>query len=52
VFPNDEAVIEILFINVRNFTNKWTKHHGWEIVMNQLSMILGDRLPLAVIDEV
>jgi putative transposase len=50
VFPNDEAVIKILFLNVRNFTNKWTKRHGWDIVMNQLSMIFGERLSPDVID--
>ncbi len=50
VFPNDEAVIKILFLNVRNFTNKWTKRHGWDIVMNQLSMIFGERLSPDIID--
>lgn len=52
VFPNDEAVIKILFLNVRNFTNRWTKRQGWDIVMNQLSMIFGDRLSPDVIDNV
>jgi putative transposase len=44
VFPNDEAVIKILFLNLRNFVNRWTKRQGWDIVMNQLMMIFGDRL--------
>lgn len=44
VFPHDEAVIKILFLNIRNFTNRWTKRQGWDIVMNQLMMIFGDRL--------
>jgi transposase-like protein len=44
IFSNDDAVIKILFLNVRNFTNRWTKRQGWDIVMNQLSMIFGDRL--------
>ena len=44
VFPNDEAVIKILFLNLRNFSNRWTKRQGWDIVMNQLSMIFPDRL--------
>jgi transposase-like protein len=50
VFPNDEAVIKILFLNVRNLTNKWTKRHGWDIVLNQLSMIFGERLSPDIID--
>ena len=44
VFPHDEAVIKILFLNSRNFSNRWNKRHGWDIVMNQLMMIFGDRL--------
>lgn len=51
VFPNDDAVIKILFLNVRNFTNKWNKRQGWDIVMNQLSMIFGDRLAAGLADN-
>lgn len=51
VFPNDEAVIKILFLNVRNFTNRWTKRQGWDIVMNQLSIMFPDRLTPEVIDS-
>jgi len=51
-FPSDDSVIKILFLNVRNFSNKWTKRQGWDIVMNQLLMIFGDRLALEVFDNV
>lgn len=51
VFPNDEAVIKILFLNLRNFVNRWTKRQGWDIVMNQLMMIFGDRLKPALVDS-
>lgn len=44
VFPHDEALIKLLFLNIRNFSNRWTKRQGWDIVMNQLSVIFGDRL--------
>jgi transposase-like protein len=50
VFPTDESVIKILFLNIRNFTNRWTKRQGWDIVMNQLMMIFGDRLKPELID--
>jgi putative transposase len=30
MFPNDEAVIKILFLNIRNFSNRWTRRQGWE----------------------
>lgn len=44
VFPHDDALIKLLFLNIRNFSNRWTKRQGWDIVMNQLSVIFGDRL--------
>lgn len=51
VFPNDDAVIKILFLNIRNFVNRWTKRQGWDIVMNQLMMIFGDRLKPDLVDS-
>ena len=50
VFPHDDAVIKILFLNIRNFSNRWTKRQGWDIVMNQLLMIFGDRLKPDLVD--
>jgi transposase-like protein len=51
LFPNDDAVFKILFLNIRNFTNRWSKRQGWDIVMNQLMMIFPDRLTRKVVDE-
>ena len=50
VFPNDAAIIKLLYLNIRNFTNKWTKRQRWDIVMNQLSIIFADRLQTVVGD--
>lgn len=50
VFPHDEALIKILFLNIRNFSNRWSRRQGWDIVMNQLSMIFPDRLRPEVLD--
>jgi len=50
VFPHDDAVIKILFLNIRNFSNRWNKRQGWDIVMNQLMMIFGDRLKPDLVD--
>ena len=50
VFPNDEAVMKILFLNIRNFATRWTKRQGWDIVMNQLLMLFGDRLKPDLVD--
>ena len=44
LFPNDDAVIKILFLNIRNFSNRWSKRQGWDIVMNQLAVMFEDRL--------
>jgi putative transposase len=50
VFPTDESVSKILFLNIRNFTNRWTKRQGWDIVMNQLMVIFADRLKPDLVD--
>lgn len=44
IFPHDESVIKILFLNIQNFSNRWSKRQGWDIVMNQLSVMFPDRL--------
>lgn len=50
VFPHDDAVIKILFLNIRNFSNRWSRRQGWDIVMNQLAVLFGDRLKPEVND--
>lgn len=50
VFPNDEAVVKILFLNIRNFSNRWSRRQGWDIVMNQLAVMFGDRLKPEIAD--
>lgn len=47
IFPNDDAILKLLFLNVRNFTNKWNKRQGWDIVMNQLSLLFPERLAIS-----
>jgi transposase-like protein len=44
VFPNDESVMKILFLNIRNFSNRWSRRQSWDIVMNQLAVMFEDRL--------
>ena len=44
VFPNDDSVIKILFLNIRNFSNRWSRRQSWDIVMNQLAVMFEDRL--------
>lgn len=44
VFPNDDALMRLLFLNIKNMSKKWTKRKGWNMIRNQLSIIFGDRL--------
>jgi transposase-like protein len=48
LFPNDEALLRLLFINLRNFSGRWTRRHGWDIVMNQLSLMFPERITRAL----
>lgn len=50
VFPNDDSLFKLLFLNIRNFSNRWTKRQGWDIVMSQLAVIFGDRLHQEITD--
>ena len=50
VFPNDEAIMKILFLNIKNFSNRWSKRQGWDIVMNQFAVMFRDRLRPEIID--
>ena len=49
VFPHDDAVLKILFLNIRNFSNRWSRRQGWDIVMNQLIQIYPERLSQEVL---
>ena len=61
VFPHDDSVLKILFFNIRNFTNRWTRRQGWDIalkrdcfattVMSQLLVLFGDRLKPHLVDS-
>ena len=44
VFPNDEALLKLLFLNIKNITKKWTRRRNWSMVMNQLTILFPDRL--------
>jgi putative transposase len=43
-FPHNDSVVKILFLNIRNFTNRWTRQQGWDTVMSQLLIPFGERL--------
>jgi len=45
-FPNDEAMIKMLFLALRNISKKWTMPiHDWKSALNQLTIIFETRMP-------
>lgn len=44
VFPNDESLFRLLFLNIKNLSANWTKRRGWNIVLAQLSILFPDRI--------
>jgi putative transposase len=45
-FPNDEALIKLLYLALRNIAKKWTKAPpDWAAALNRFAIIYQDRLP-------
>lgn len=45
VFPSDDSLMKMLYLATGNITKKWTRRYdNWDLVMNQLSIIYGDRI--------
>ena len=46
-FPNDEALIKLLYLALRNIAKKWTKHSvtDWAAALNRFAILYADRLP-------
>lgn len=44
IFPTENSVLTLLYLNVRNFTLRWTKRQGWDMLMNQLSLMFAQRI--------
>jgi len=52
VFPNDDSLLKLLYVNVLEQTKKWTHRQGWDTVVNQLAIIFGDRLADSMFENV
>lgn len=47
LFPTDQALLKVLWLAHDNFAAKWTKPlPHWELILNQLAIRFGDRIPL------
>ncbi|HTV84456.1 MAG TPA: IS256 family transposase [Dyella sp.] len=45
-FPNDEALIKLLYLALRNISKKWTMPiHNWKAALNQFTIQFEGRLP-------
>jgi len=47
VFPTENSVLALLYLNIQNFTTRWTKRQGWDRLMNQLSIMFSERITAA-----
>ncbi len=46
-FPNDEAVMKLLYLALRNIAKKWTMPiHDWKAALNRFALLYEDRLPI------
>jgi putative transposase len=46
-FPNDKAVFKLLWLAITRLSEKWTyPKQGWDLVVQQLKIHFGDRVPL------
>lgn len=45
VFPTDESLLKILFLTVRNLSEKWTMPiQNWKSALSQFAILYGDRM--------
>jgi putative transposase len=45
-FPNDEAVLKLLFLALRNIAKRWTMPvQNWKAALNRFAIIYEDRMP-------
>jgi len=45
-FPNDEAVLKLLYLSLRNISKKWKRPiHKWKQALNQFAILFADRFP-------
>lgn len=52
VFPNDNSLLRILYLNIKKSTNKWTKRKAWNMIMNQFSIMFPERITSEIIGNV
>lgn len=47
LFPNDEAVFKLLYLALRNISQRWTMPvRDWSAAMNQFAILFDGRVPM------
>jgi transposase-like protein len=47
VFPNDEAMLKLLYMGLQHVANKWPRPiRDWKAALNQFVILFGDRVPM------
>jgi len=45
-FPNDESMLKLLYLALRNISKKWTMPiRNWKSALNQFTIMFEDRMP-------
>jgi putative transposase len=45
-FPNDEAVMKLFYLAIRNISKKWTMPiQDWNAALNRFTILFDDRMP-------
>ena len=45
-FPNDESILKLLYLALKNIAKKWTMPiRDWKAALNRFSILFGDRIP-------
>jgi putative transposase len=48
-FPNDDAATKLIWLALRNITEKWgAAAHDWKLAMNQFAILYDDRFAKAI----
>jgi putative transposase len=47
-FPNDEAVLKLLYLALRNIEKRWAMPvQNWKAALNRFAILYEDRVPIA-----
>lgn len=44
-FPSEEAALKLLYLALRNHSNKWTSVQGWREALNRFQILWPERMP-------